>query len=148
LHAYVRGQAIVCLVVGLATGLVLEALRVPYAVLLGVLAGVAEVIPFLGFAVVMVAIALAGLTAGPVQVIGGILAYVVINNAVGLLVTPRVMGRYLQLHPFVVTISVLAGGQLLGAAGVIVALPLAAVVQALVAEFAPPVPPDPKTARG
>jgi predicted PurR-regulated permease PerM len=136
LRAYVRGQSIVCLVVGVTTGLVLEAFRFPYALLIGVLAGVAEVIPYLGFLIVAVAIAIAGLIAGPTQIVIGLTVYVVVNNVVGLLVTPRVMGRYLQLHPFVVTISVLAGGRLLGAAGVMVALPLAAVIQALVAEFA------------
>jgi predicted PurR-regulated permease PerM len=53
------------------------------------------------------------------------------------LVTPRVMGRYLRMHPFVITVSVLAGGKLLGPAGVALALPGAAVVQSLIAELAP-----------
>lgn len=137
LRAYVRGQGIVCLVVGISTGLVLEAFRFPYALLIGVLAGVAEVIPYLGFLIVAVAIAVAGLVAGPTHLVIGLAVYVVVNNLVGIFVAPRVMGRYLQLHPFVVTISVLAGGRLLGAAGVMVALPLAAIIQALVAELAP-----------
>jgi predicted PurR-regulated permease PerM len=53
------------------------------------------------------------------------------------------MGRHLKLHPFVVTVSVLAGGELLGPSGVVLALPGAAVVQSLIEEFvSKPVPPD------
>jgi len=47
------------------------------------------------------------------------------------------MGRYLRMHPFVVTVSVLAGAQLLGAVGALLALPVAAVLQALIGELAP-----------
>ena len=67
----------------------------------------------------------------------GIVVYIVVNQANSLLLTPRVMSRYLKLHPFIVTVSILAGAELLGPAGALLALPGAAVVQALVAELAP-----------
>jgi predicted PurR-regulated permease PerM len=54
-----------------------------------------------------------------------------------MLVTPRVMGRHLKMHPFVVTVSVLAGAELLGPAGAMLALPAAAVLQSLAEQFAP-----------
>ncbi len=50
------------------------------------------------------------------------------------------MGRYLKMHPFVVTVSVLAGAQLLGPAGALLALPAAAVIQAIIGELAPAPP--------
>ena len=142
LKSYVRGQALVCLVMGTATGLALAALGVPNAFLLGALVGAAEVIPYLGFAFAAVAIVLAGWGVSVLHALLGIAAYASINSLVGVLVTPRVMGRHLKMHPFVVTVSVLAGAELLGPPGVVLALPGAAVVQSLIEEFlSKPAPP-------
>ena len=137
LGSYVRGQAIVCLVMGVVTGAVLALLGSPVALLLGLLVGFAELIPYLGFLVAAVAIGLAGLSVSPLQALAGVVAYVVINWVIGTFVTPRVMGRYLRMHPFVVTVSVLAGTQIFGPAGALLALPGAAVLQAVVGELAP-----------
>ena len=137
LRSYVRGQAIVCLVMGVMVGMALALLRFPFALILGILVGLAEVVPYLGFLTAAVAIVLTGFTIDPLHGLLGLGAYALVNNLVGVLVTPRVMGRYLQMHPFVVTVSVLAGARLLGPAGVMLALPLAAVAQSLVSELAP-----------
>jgi predicted PurR-regulated permease PerM len=138
LRSYVRGQALVCVVVGGTTGLVLALLGFPGAVLLGTLIAFAEVLPIVGFWSASVAIVLAGWsTADPMRALYGWAAYLIVNQLVGMLVTPRVMGRHMKMHPFVVMVSILAGGSLLGAAGAILALPLAAAAQSLVAEFAP-----------
>ena len=137
LRSYVRGQAIVCLVTAITVCAGLALVHHPVALLLGLLAGVAEVIPFLGFMVVVAAIALAGSSGGLLQVVAGLAVYVGLNWTIGTFVTPRLMGRYLRMHPFVVTVSVLAGAQLLGAAGALLALPVAAVIQALIGELAP-----------
>jgi predicted PurR-regulated permease PerM len=136
LRSYVRGQAIVCLVMGIAMGAALAIMGSPVALLLGLLVGFAEVIPYLGFMVAAIAIGLAGLGVSPLHAVEGIAAYVVINWAIGTFVTPRVMGRYLKLHPFIVTVSVLAGTEILGPAGALLALPGAAVLQAVVGELA------------
>jgi predicted PurR-regulated permease PerM len=140
MRSYVRGQAFVCVISGIATGLLLLALGIPHALLLGVLVGIVEVIPYLGFAVAAAAIALSGISVSPLTAALGVVAYTVVNNLVGIFVTPRVMGRYLKMHPFVIIVSVLAGAELLGPAGVILALPGAAVIQALIEEFARPAP--------
>ncbi len=137
LRSYVRGQAIVVLTMGTAAGLALMLLHVRLALLLGVLAGLGELIPYIGFAVAALAITLAGIPQGLTHALGGLAAYMAVNWTIGALVTPRVMGRHLKMHPFVVTVSVLCGAELLGAAGAMLALPTAAVLQSLVAELAP-----------
>jgi len=136
LRSYVRGQAIVCLVMALGVGLALAAAQLPLALLLGVMVGFAELVPYVGFTIAALAIGLTGFSVSPAHALIGILLYVVINWAVGTFVTPRVMGRYLRMHPFVITVSVLAGAKLLGPAGAVLALPGAAVIQALVGELA------------
>ena len=99
--------------------------------------GVVEVIPILGFWIASIAIVLAGWSVSPATAAWAFLAYLTLNQLVGWLVTPRVMGRHLRMHPFIVTVSILSGGVLLGAAGAILALPLAAALQSLISEFAP-----------
>lgn len=141
LRSYVRGQAIVCLVMGIAVGVALALLGSPVALLLGLLVGFAELVPYLGFLVAALAVALAGLSVSPLQALAGVAVYVVINWAIGTFVTPRVMGRYLKMHPLIVTVSVLAGTQIFGPAGALLALPGAAVIQALVGELAAPAAP-------
>ena len=144
LRSYVRGQAIVCLVMGVAVGTVLAVLGFPSSLFLGVVVGLAEIVPYLGFIFAALAIVIVGFTLGPLQSLIGLVAYTVVNNLVGLFITPRVMGRYLKMHAYVVTLSVLAGAKLLGPAGVMLALPLAAIVQAVASQFAqkPPTVPD------
>jgi predicted PurR-regulated permease PerM len=137
LASYVRGQAVVCLVMGVATGALLTLVGFEHTLALGLLVGVAEILPFVGFWVAALTIGLVGLGDGPWRALIGIAIYTVTNNVIGVLVTPRVMGKHLKMHPFVITVSVLAGAELLGPAGVLLALPLAAVAQALVQEFAP-----------
>src|SRR5262245_5808463 len=131
LGSYVRGQAIVCVVTGSAVGIALSLMHHPAALLLAVLVGMAELIPYFGSAITAVAIVLAGSSVSVLQVALGLGAYIALNWAIGTFVTPRVMGRYLKMHPFIVTVSVLAGAQLLGPAGALLALPGAAVIQAL-----------------
>jgi predicted PurR-regulated permease PerM len=137
LRSYVRGQAVVVLTMGTLVGLVLSLLGFRLAFLLGVLAGLGELIPYLGFTVAVLAIVLAGIGAGPTHALAGLAGYVVVNWTVGTFITPRVMGRHLKMHPFVVTVSVLCGVELLGAPGAMLALPAAALIQSLVAELAP-----------
>jgi predicted PurR-regulated permease PerM len=136
LQSYVRGQAVVCLVQGTATGAMLAIAGLPNALLLGVLAGAGEVLPFLGAFLTGTAIVLSGLTRDVAHAVIGLAIYLLNNWLLATFVTPRVMERYLKLHPFAVIVSVLAGAQLLGPAGAIVALPAAAVVQAVVEDFA------------
>jgi predicted PurR-regulated permease PerM len=137
LRSYVRGQAVVCLVMGTVTGAVLAMLGFPVALLLGLIVGLAEVIPFLGFWIAAVAILIAGATGGAVMAIGGVVAYTVINQMIAIFVTPRLMSRHMKMHPFVVTVSILAGAQLFGAPGAILALPAAAALQSVIQELAP-----------
>jgi predicted PurR-regulated permease PerM len=136
LRAYVRGQSLVCLVIGTVMALALKLLGFPVTLLLGVTVAVAEVVPFLGFWIAAAAIALVGYSVSPGLALLGLGVYIVVNNLMGTLVTPRLLGREVKMHPFVVTVSILGGGVLLGPGGAILALPAAAMAQSVIAEFA------------
>ena len=137
LKAYVRGQSLICLVIGTVTGLVLALLGFPMTLFLAVMVGIAEVIPFLGFWIAAAAIGLVGYSMSPGMALAGLGAYILINSLMSYFVTPRLLGHEIKMHPFVITVSILGGGTLLGPAGGILALPAAAMAQAVIAEFAP-----------
>ena len=140
LRRYVRGQAIVSLMMGLTVGVALAILELPLVLLLAVIVGLAEVVPFLGFILAAIAVGLAGLSVSPVLALSGVGAYVVINWLIGTFVAPRVMGKYLEMHPFVVTVAVLAGATILGPIGALLALPAVAAIQAAMGELRSPAP--------
>ena len=137
LRAYVRGQALVCLVMGATMAIALGLIGFPVALLLGVAVGLGEIIPILGFWIAALAIGLEGYSKSPGLALSGLIAYAVINNLIGTFVSPRLLGRTVKLHPFVINVSVIGGGILLGPAGAILALPIAAMAKCLLDEFRP-----------
>lgn len=137
LRSYVRGQALVCAVMGGVVTVVMALIGLPVPLLLGAVAGLAEVVPILGFWSVAVVIVVAGFGVDPAHALWGLVAYVAINQLLGQFVTPQVMGRHMKMHPFVILVSVLAGGTLLGAPGAVLAVPLAAAIQSVASEIAP-----------
>jgi predicted PurR-regulated permease PerM len=137
LRSYVRGQAFVCATMGVAGWLTFWALGLPASLLLGVVVGLAEVMPVIGFWIASIAIVLAGWSVSPAISGWAFVAYLVLNQLLSLFVTPRIMGRHMRMHPFIVTVSILSGGALLGPAGAILALPIAASLYGVISEFAP-----------
>ncbi|MFO7691928.1 MAG: AI-2E family transporter [Vicinamibacterales bacterium] len=126
LAAYIRAQLLACVMVGAACGLGFAALGLPYAVLLGVLAGVLEFIPLVGpLAMAVFAGTIASLHAPMLAVwVTGFLA--VIRVVEDYVVYPRLVGRGLRLHPLAVILAVLAGLELGGVAGIFLAIPVVA----------------------
>jgi len=121
----------ICLGVIYAVGLWLVGLKLAF--LIGLLAGLASVVPYLGFALGLVAATAAGffqyhewhhlLLVWAVFLVG--------QAAEGTVLTPILVGDRIGLHPVAVIFAVLAGGQLFGFSGVLLALPVAAVIAAL-----------------
>ena len=138
LRAYVRGQALVCLAMGGSMAILLGVLGFPVALLLGVIVAFAELVPIAGFWLAASAIALEGYSVRPGLALVGVGSYIVINNVMQTFVSPRLLGRQVRLHPLIVSLSVIGGGMLLGPAGAILALPIAAITRAALQELLPP----------
>lgn len=130
LGAFLRGQMTVMLALGMIYSIGLSIVGLELAVLIGMLAGVVSFVPYLGFIVGIVAAGVAALM--QFQEVMPLL-YVVIVFGIGqmiegMVLTPLLVGEKIGLHPVAVIFSVLAGGQLFGFVGVLLALPVAAVV--------------------
>lgn len=139
LAGYVRGQLILSTVIGTSagvgmwilgtTGLVPGADR--YALLFGVWTAVIEVIPYIGPWLSAVPPAIYALVVDPVSVLWVAALFVFIYQVEGHVVVPNVMASALRLHPLLVIFGLLAGGELYGVAGVLLALPTMAASRAI-----------------
>lgn len=132
--AFLRGQLLVMISLGLFYALGLWLVGIQLGLLIGLLSGLAAVVPYLGFIVGIAAATLATLF----QFNDWLLPLVLVWGVYGagqmlesVVFTPLFVGDRIGLHPVVVIFAVLAGGQLFGFAGVLLALPIAAVIAVL-----------------
>ncbi len=137
LAGFVRGQATVCLLLGLFYGIGLSLIGLDFGLAVGLFAGFLSFVPFLGSIVGFVAgVGLALAQFSDWLPVVGVAALFVVGQAIeGNLLTPKLVGDRVGLHPVWVIFAVLAGGLLFGFVGVLLALPMAAVVGVL-ARFA------------
>jgi len=134
LGAFFRGQLMVMLALGVIYTLGLSLIGIELAVLIGMGAGLLSVVPYLG-SIVGVLVA-AGAAIFQFQdwfhLLMVLLVFGVGQTAEGMYLTPKLVGDRIGLHPVAVIFAVLAGGQLFGFLGVLLAMPVAAVLNVLV----------------
>jgi predicted PurR-regulated permease PerM len=132
LGAFVCGQLVLIAFVGTVLSLMFWAIGVPFWLLLGIFAGVVEIIPVIGpLAAGAVAVAV-GLTVSWQVALGAGLAVLGVRLLEDYVVVPRVLGHVVGLSPLVVLVSVTAIGLLLGGIYILLAVPIAAVLVTLV----------------
>src|SRR5262249_18951280 len=130
LAAFIRAQLIACLIVGLMSGVGLSLLRVPYAAVLAVASGLLAFVPLVGpFIVAVVAAVLAG-TQRPILALWVLVFLGVMRVVEDYVIYPRLIGHNIHLHPLAVIVGVLAGAELGGVVGVLLAVPTLAVLSA------------------
>jgi predicted PurR-regulated permease PerM len=134
LGAFMRGQLMVMLALGLIYAVGLWLVGLDLAFIIGLVAGVLSIVPYLGTAVGIVAALIAALfqfqdVFHPVMVL---VVFVVGQSLEGMVLTPRLVGDQVGLHPVTVIFAVLAGGQLFGFLGILLALPVASALNVLV----------------
>ncbi|NQV85589.1 MAG: AI-2E family transporter [Woeseiaceae bacterium] len=134
LGAFLRGQILVMLALALIYSLGLTLLGLKFAIAIGVVAGLVSFVPYLGF---VFGIGLAGLTVAlepnALWNLAGVVAIFTIAQVFeGSVLTPKLVGDRIGLHPVMVIFAVAAGGQLFGFFGILLALPAAAVLSVLI----------------
>ncbi|HET7028473.1 MAG TPA: AI-2E family transporter [Candidatus Limnocylindrales bacterium] len=129
LGRWVRGELLLMAVVGTATGTAYFLLGVPSAVLLGLIAGLAEAVPMVGPAVGAVPALVVAAMVSPQLALLVALVYVVVHLLEGNVLVPLVMRNTIGLSPFMVIISLLVGAAVAGIVGAFVAVPIAAALE-------------------
>jgi len=136
LAGFVRGQLTVALVLGVLLAIGLSIVGIDGALVIGLLTGLLNMIPFIGTAIgVTLSLLMAiGQLSGWGPILGVVIVFVITQTLEGNVITPRLVGKSVGLPPVVVILAVLAGGEILGFTGLLLAVPLAAVMKVLLSE--------------
>ncbi|MGH3090051.1 MAG: AI-2E family transporter [Rubrobacteraceae bacterium] len=133
LSRYLGGLLFVIVIQGVVSGLARYLLGVRYFILLGVWVSLTAIIPYLGpFLGAIPAVIIALIFNSPTIAVLTVIAFIAIQQLEGNFLTPRIQGRAVQVHPIIVLLAVLGGGQLAGLAGIIFAVPVLAVIKVFV----------------
>jgi predicted PurR-regulated permease PerM len=131
LAAYTRAQLITCLMIGVICTIGFYLLGNNYALLLGIMAGIFEIVPLLGPATIgILATVVSGFESGW-QAFMTAVFLIVLRILQDYVIYPRIIREGIHLHPLAVILSVLAGEQVAGIAGVFLAIPIVALVTVL-----------------
>ncbi len=134
LSQFLRGQLLIMFLLGCIYALGLSIIGLNLAILIGLMAGLASIVPYLGFVVGIVAASLAALFQfqDGLHLVYVLIVFMVGQGLEGMVLTPLLVGDRIGLHPVAVIFAVLAGAQLFGFFGILLALPVAAVVMVFV----------------
>jgi predicted PurR-regulated permease PerM len=142
---YVTGNLLISLIAGALTAIVLSIMGVPYAIALGLIVGILDLIPLAGATIAAIIVgAVAFLHSIPAGIVV-VVFFIVYQQVENHVLQPIVYGRTVQLSPLVVLISVLIGAELAGVLGALGAIPVAGALQVILVDWlrhrrAPPVP--------
>jgi predicted PurR-regulated permease PerM len=133
---YMLGNVTISVLATVATWIVLSILGVPYALSLGFVVGFFDLIPLVGATLGAIVVALATLTVSfPTATIVWVAFIIVWQRFEDYVVQPLVYGRALRVNPIVTIVSVLAGAELLGILGALLAIPMAAAIQIVLRDW-------------
>jgi predicted PurR-regulated permease PerM len=132
---YVTGNLLISLIAGTASTIVLLALGVPFAVALGLIVAILDLIPLAGATLAAIIVGLVAFLHSIVAGIVVIVFFIVYQQIENHLLQPIVYGRTVQLSPLVVLIAVLIGAELAGVLGALGAIPIAGTIQVLIVDW-------------
>ncbi len=129
LSQYLRGQLLLCVVVGVFATIGLTLLKVPFPAVLGLIAGIFEILPFVGPLLGALPAVLVALIQDPLLAVWTILLFVVIQQVENTVLVPRISGKAVELHPALIVLVLIIGSEVAGLAGAIFAVPVTAIVR-------------------
>ncbi|MBT3231138.1 AI-2E family transporter [Candidatus Uhrbacteria bacterium] len=133
--SWLRGQLLLMLIMFTVTYTILMLLDVPFALVLALIAGLMDIIPFIGAILVFFPIVLVALSASPVQAVLVAIALLINQQIHGDIITPKIMQKAAGMNPVVTIIAILVGFEIAGVAGAILAIPSAMLVGVFIHEW-------------
>ncbi len=141
IHGYINGNLIISLIAGVGAFLVMTIMNftlpggMPYAVVLALVVALLDLIPLVGATLGAAIVVVVGLFVGVPQGLILLVYFIVYQQVENNVLQPLVYGRSVQLHPLAIFLAVLAGGELLGILGALLAIPVAEIIRLIGAEF-------------
>ena len=135
---FIRGQLMVGASVGILIAIGLTLVGEPYAILIGALAAVLDLIPYIGPVVAAIpAFTIAFIAGGFPLAVKVAIVFVLANQAEGHIIAPNIVSRTIQLSPSAVVVAILIGGELYGIVGMFIAVPVAGIIRVLLLHIIP-----------
>ncbi|EUJ58947.1 hypothetical protein MCOL2_06817 [Listeria fleischmannii FSL S10-1203] len=132
LSSYISSQALDCLFVGIFTFIGYLIIGQPYGLLFALIAGVTNIIPYLGPVIGAAPAVIVALFTSPFQALLVIIVVVIVQQIDGNVLQPLIMGRSLKIHPLTIIVILLVAGNLAGLLGMVLGVPLYAVVKTVI----------------
>ena len=126
---YIRGQLIVCIIIGILSALLLWLVKMKYALLLGIIIGITNVIPYFGPIIGAIPAVIIATAMGTKQVIWVAVIIFGLQFLEGNILSPLIVGKSLHMHPLLIMLALLLGGEIGGVVGLILAVPLLAILK-------------------
>lgn len=131
LGGFIRGQLIIASFVGIMTTIALFALRVNFAVIVGIIVAIANVIPYFGPVIGIIPGVFFALLDGPMKALWVIVIFTIIQQIESGILSPKIVGASVGIHPVWVILALVVGGKFFGLLGLIFAVPAAGVIKVL-----------------
>lgn len=136
MHSFVVSQFVLCLIAGIVVGIGLAALGVPYPLTLGLLGGITRAIPVIGSIIGGIPIVLLALVSqGPVVAAWVLVFFSILHFTESKFIMPLLIGDSLDLHPVVIIVVLLVGGEFGGLLGMFFAAPVAALARVMLMRY-------------
>jgi len=136
ISGYIRGQLIDALIMGTLISIALLILNIDYAVIIGIISGFSNLIPMVGATVAtIIAILVALASDTPIKALYALITLLILQQIDGNIIVPKVVGKNVNLHPLLVMLSLFMFGSLFGIIGMIVAVPITALIKHFVVQF-------------
>lgn len=134
---YIRGQITDALIVGTLLSIVLSILNIPLAVLIGIVSGFSNLIPYVGAIVAFVLAMVAAMFTEPAipTAIGAAIGILIIQQIDSIYIVPKVVGKNVELSPFVVLLALTVAGTTFGIIGMVFAVPITAILKNILVRF-------------
>jgi len=135
ISGFIRGRLIVCFIVGTLIGIGLYFLNLKFALIIGIVSGIFNFVPYLGPIVGVILALIFALGSSWWVLLMIVVLFVLVNQIEAIYLNPNILGKELGLHPLTIILSILICGQLLGILGVLMAVPLAAILKVLLFRY-------------
>ncbi|RAZ70273.1 AI-2E family transporter [Planococcus maitriensis] len=135
LGAYIQGQLIVAFCIGVMVYIGFLIIGMDYALLLGALAMVTSIVPYIGPAIAITPAAIIALVTSPFMLVKLAIVWTVVQLVEGNLISPQVMGKTMYIHPVTIIFVLLTAGSLFGVVGVILGIPMYALLRVIVSHL-------------
>ncbi|MBD7895309.1 AI-2E family transporter [Limosilactobacillus sp. Sa3CUN2] len=132
LSSYIAGQVIECLFVGVFTSIGYLLIHEPLALVLGIVAGLCNIIPYVGPYIGIAPALFVSLTMAPDKLIWVIIVVLVVQQIDGNIIYPNIIGKTLKIHPLTIIVLLLAAGHIAGIGGMILCIPFYAILKTVV----------------